>query len=362
MTRIGILSPSITSGDAVSNDVLGMHAVLSRLGYEARIFAEGWTITNPKVWPADSVEGFLRKPTDILVYHYSRGWEPGLELLRKDRWQTVIKYHNVTPPEFFDRYNSDYARMCLEGRKQLGPIARADCDLYLSASAYNMRELLTEGATEAQSFVVPPFHHIDRLDSLEPDVNVLGAFDDDQTNICMVCRVAYNKGHPALIEAFAAYHHDYNAASRLFIVGKEETRLSNYSLLLREMVRRLDLQGSVVFTGGVSDGALKAYYLVSQIFMITSEHEGFCVPLVEAMAMRLPIVAYASTAIPDTVAGAGLVWDSHNPYLLAESIHSVVENTSVSRTLGELGWQRYQQHFTNEKIETDFMSAMGRLL
>lgn len=362
MARIAILSPSITNGDAVSNDVLGMHAVLSRHGHEVRIFAEGWTITTPRIWPVSRISSFLKKPKDILLYHYSRGWTPGLDLLRSQECRTVIKYHNVTPPEFFVRYNADYARMCVEGREQLGPIARADCDLYLSASGYNMRELLAEGACLTKSFVVPPFHHIDLLDSIEPDVNVLGAYDDGLTNICMVGRVAPNKGHPRLIEAFAAYHHDYNANSRLFIVGKEETRLRNYSGLLREMVKRLDLQGSVVFTGGVSDQALKAYYLASQVFMITSEHEGFCVPLVEAMAMRLPIVAYASTAIPDTVDKVGLVWNDQNPYLLAESIHSIVENKSIRLALSEMGWRRYQQHFTTKKIEADFLNAVSRLL
>lgn len=362
MTRIAILSPSITSGDAVSNDVLGMHDVLRRQGHEVRIFAEGWTIRTPKVWPAHSIDDFLRKSSDILFYHYSRGWAPGLDLLRKPKWQTAIKYHNVTPPEFFVRFNADYARMCHDGREQLGPIARADCDLYLSASSYNMRELLAEGAGESKSFVIPPFHHIDRLHSTEPDVNVLGAFDDGLTNICMVGRVAPNKGHPRLIEAFAAYHHEYNVNSRLLIIGKEERRLKNYSNLLREMTKRMDLQGKVVFAGGVSDQALKAYYLASQVFMITSEHEGFCVPLVEAMAMRLPIVAYGSTAIPDTVDKVGLVWNDWNPYLLAESIHSIVEDKSVQSVLKEMGWRRYQQHFTNEKIEGDFMKSISKLL
>jgi glycosyltransferase involved in cell wall biosynthesis len=148
----------------------------------------------------------------------------------------------------------------------------------------------------------------------------------------------------------------------LLIVGKEETRLNNYSSLLREMVRRLGLQGHVVFTGGVSDQALKAYYLASRAFMITSEHEGFCVPLVEAMALRLPIVAYAASAIPDTVDDVGLVWEEHNPYLLAESIHSIVANKSISQALSEKGWRRYQEHFTNQRIETSFLNALGTLI
>jgi glycosyltransferase involved in cell wall biosynthesis len=362
MARIAILTPSITTGDAVSNDVLGMYEVLKERGYEARVFAEGWALDKPRVWPAPQVASFLKKPTDVLIYHYSRGWDPGLDLLRNLKCRKIIKYHNVTPPEFFARYNADYAAMCAEGRRQLGPVARSGCDLFLSASTFNMHELLAAGASASRSSVVPPFHHIDRLDSLDPDENRLNEYDDGKTNICMVGRVSPNKGHPALIEAFAAYHHDYNPNSRLIIVGKEEVRLGKYSALLRIMAKRLKVEPDVVFTGEVSDRALKAYYLAAHIFMITSEHEGFCVPLVEAMAMKVPIVAYASTAIPETVGSAGLVWEERNPYLLAESIKSIVGDPSLGKALAAMGWRRYAQHFTNAKIEAGFLTALNGVL
>ncbi len=362
MVKIAILTPSITTGDAVSNDVLGMYEVLRQSGRNVRVFAEGWTPTRPRVWPAPQVESFLNNSSDLLIYHYSRGWDPGLDFLRRLRCRKVIKYHNVTPPEFFVRYNTDFAAMCAEGRRQLQPVARSGCDVYLSASAYNMRELVGAGASESKSFVVPPFHHIDRLDSLEPEQSVLNEFDDGRTNICMVGRVSPNKGHPALIEAFAAYHHDYNPNSRLIIVGKEELRLAKYSALLRGMAKRLKLERSVVFAGEVSDRALKAFYLAAHVFMITSEHEGFCVPLVEAMAMKIPIVAYSSTAIPETVGPAGLVWKERNPYLLAESIKSIVSDQSVGKTLSDMGWRRYTQNFTNAKIEAGFLTAINGLL
>ena len=362
MSRIAILTPSITTGDAVSNDVLGMSETLTRLGHETRIYAEGWTLTEPRVWPAPKIKNFLRSPDDLLIYHYSRGWDFGLDLLRTLKCRKAVKYHNVTPPEFFERFNQDLVVMCLAGRKQLSSIAAAGCDLYLSASAYNERELLQEGVAQEKSFVVPPFHHIDRLDALEPERKVMDRYADGTTNILMVGRVSPNKGHPLLIEAFAAYNRDYNPLSRLFIVGKEETRLNAYNQLLRRMVKHFKLQGSVIFVGEVSDAALKAYYSIAHVFMITSEHEGFCVPLVEAMAMSVPIVAYGSSAIPVTVAGVGLVWSERDPYLLAESVNSIVRNRETGAALGKMGWRRYEQHFTNEKIRTKFLSAISRVL
>ncbi len=362
MTRIAILTPSITTGDAVSNDVLGMYDVLKERGYDVRVFAEGWALDKPRVWPSPQIGNFIRQSSDLLIYHYSRGWDPGLDLLRELKCRKIVKYHNVTPPEFLAGYNSDFAGMCLEGRQQLALIARSACDLYLSDSGYNLRELVSEGASDAKSFVVPPFHHVDRLHSVEPDASVLKSCNDGKVNICMVGRVAPNKSHPALIEAFAAYHHDYNPSSRLVIVGKEEVRLAKYSRLLRALDKRLDLQDDVIFTGEVSDRALRAYYAAAHVFMITSEHEGFCVPLVEAMAMKIPIVAYASTAIPETVGSAGLVWEERNPYLLAESIKSIVGDRSVGQALGARGWRRYEKHFTNARIETGFLGAVNGLL
>jgi glycosyltransferase involved in cell wall biosynthesis len=362
MTRVAILTPSITTGDAVSNDVLGMYNVLSELGHETRIFAEGWSFDKPKVWPAPKIDSFLKRPSDLLIYHYSRGWDFGLDLLRQRKWRTAIKYHNVTPPEFFIEFSEDVAKMCLEGRNQLPMIAGVGCDVYMSASSYNESELLEWGTPRTRSFVVPPFHHTSRLKLISADREVLNAYRDGKTNILMVGRVAPNKNHSGLIEAFAAYHHDYNPNSRLLIVGKTEQRLNVYNKFLKYTATQLNVADAVVFTGEVTDEQLKSYYSLADIFMITSDHEGFCVPLVEAMSMKIPIVAYRSSAIPDTVGRAGLVWTERDPYLLAQSVDSIVRDRSVGQALGDLGWERYQQLFTNERIQTRFISAIADLL
>lgn len=361
MRRVAIVTPSITASDAVSNDVVGMYRALQKHGLDTRIFAESWTLKFPKISPPEAIKRFLKKRDDVLIYHYSRGWDFGLSLLENPHNQTVIRYHNVTPPEFFVKYNADLAAMCLTGRQQINSIANANCDRYLSASAYSMRELVAEGASESKSFVVPPFHQIDRLRSVQADRKVLTAYGDSKTNICMVGRVAPNKGHPALIAAFAAYHHEYNSESRLIIIGKEETRLRQYSPLLREMAHRLKIKDAVVFAGEVSEAALKAYYQTAHAFMITSEHEGFCVPLIEAMAMGVPVIAYASSAITETVADAGIVWEERNPYLLAESLDRLIKK-SLSAHLCVKGQRRYQEKFTNQKIEESFLNAMSGVL
>ncbi len=362
MTRIALLTPTITTGDAVSNDIFGMKRVLEKHGHEVRIYSEGWTFTDPKVWPASKLRRYLRSSSDVLIYHYSMGWDVGLDLLRDSPSQTVIRYHNVTPPDFFAGISEAHALMCCAGREQLRELAGASCDLYLSASAYNMRELLAEGVDESRSFVMPPFHHVDRLHTIEADAAILSAYRDGRSNVLTVGRVSPNKGHVALLEAFANYFHCCNSNARLLIVGKEDAGLSIYSAVLREAVSTLNLGDAVVFTGSVSEAELKSYYLVSHVFATASEHEGFCVPLVEAMAMNVPIVAYSSSAIPETVGDAGLVWRERDPLLLAESINTFVKDEAIATALARMGQRRYVQLFTNERIEAEFMKALDNLL
>jgi glycosyltransferase involved in cell wall biosynthesis len=359
--RVAVVTSHLSLGDAVSNDVVGMCDALQRRGFEARMYAGGWDFTETKVYDVSEIYEFLTDPADLLIYHYSIGWNPGLELLRKLKCRTAIKYHNVTPPEFFAGISQWHEEKCLEGRLEIEEIARAGCDIYLADSEYNREDLLLEGVAEEKCFVVAPFHRIERLQRIEPDLDVLDKYRDGVTNILMVGRVAPNKGHVDLIEAFATYHHDYNRNSRLLIVGKEVPAFETYSRRLRELLTYTLSEDVVSLMGEVSDSALKAYYLLSSVFAIASEHEGFCVPLVEAMSMKVPVVAYASSAITALVGGAGFVLKERHPFLMAEAIDRLVRDEALSFDFGMMGWRRYEQNFTNEKIETELFRVLSKL-
>jgi glycosyltransferase involved in cell wall biosynthesis len=361
LRRAAIVTSHLSNGDAVSNDVLGMCDAFQRRGFEARLFAGSSDLSEPEVSDISEIYQFLRDPQDLLVYHFSIGWNPGLELLRKLNCRRVIKYHNVTPPEFFAGVSRWHEEKCLEGRGQVEEIVRAECEMYLADSDYNREDLLTEGVAEDKCYVVPPFHHIERLHAIEPDMDVFDKYRDGVTNILMVGRVVPNKGHADLIEAFAAYHHDYNRNSRLFIIGKELEPFKVYSTRLRELITYALSESSVSFMGEVSDQELKAFYLLSSVFAIASEHEGFCVPIIEAMSMKVPVVAYASSAIPVMVGRAGVVLKERHPYLMAEAINRLVRDETLSFDFGLTGWRRYEQNFTNEKIEAELFRILGKL-
>lgn len=361
MTRIGILSPSLSTADAVTNDALGMFDVLTRRGDDVRLFCESHSLRHRGIAELASIDRFLTKPSDILLYHYSLGWTPGVELLKQVKCRRVVKYHNVTPAMFFAGFSDYDEEQCELGRRQLNDLARAECDLYLSDSAFSMQELIAVGADEAKSFVVAPFHHIDRLAQTPADKETLQKYSDETVNVLAVGRVVPNKGYLQLLEAFAHYYYNCNRKSRLIIVGKGGEGFSPYAKLLHRSVDRLGLKESVVFTGGVPDQVLKACYVLAGAFVTTSEHEGFCVPLVEAMSMKLPITAFASTAIPETLGDAGIVWTERNPLLIAESIDLFMKDESVRSALGLRGRRRYERLFTNERIGNCFLEAMATL-
>lgn len=361
MTRVGILSPSFTTADALSNDAVGMYDVFRRGGHDVRLFCESHSLPHPAIHDTARIASFVREPNDILIYHYARGWDHGLQLLRELRCRRVIKYHNVTPAKYFAGFNQSDQEICEAGREQLADVVAEQCDLYLSASAFSMQELLELGSDPAKTFVVPPFHHIDRLAQITADAQTLQENSDGNAKIVSVGRVVPHKGVLQLIEVFAHYYHGCNRNSRLIIVGKGGEGLNAYSKLLHRAVDKLSLNGSVVFTGGVSDEVLKAYYEVADVFATASEHEGFCVPLVEAMSMKLPITAFASSAIPETVGDAGIVWNERDPVLLAESIDRFWRDTWVRNAFGMRGRKRYERLFTNQKIEERFVEALNLL-
>jgi len=131
MSRVAILTPSLAPADAVGNDVLQMSNVLTRKGHEVRVFCESHSLTDAVVFDIARLNKFLKSPNDVLIYHHSRGWDPGLELIRSLRCRRIIRYHNVTPPQFFDGYSRTDKELCERGRQELTQFAALRCDLYL---------------------------------------------------------------------------------------------------------------------------------------------------------------------------------------------------------------------------------------
>jgi len=360
--KAAILIPVLTSKDAVGADALAMARILDELGIETRIFCQSSSGVQRRTWPAEDMLAFAGGPDDLVIYHFSIGWPAAIEQLRKCRGFRIVKYHNITPPRFFESYSMEYRQACERGRDEIAAVATLGCDLYLGASAYNLHELNEAGVPIERGAVLAPFHRVQEIVEAEADVALIDALTDGARNFLMVGRVAPNKGHLQLVEAFSAYVRAYAEPARLILVGKIDPRLHAYTEAIRQRIDELGLIDHVLWIDGASEAQLKAAYLASHVFMLMSEHEGFCVPLVEAMALGTPIVAHASSAIPETLGDAGIAWQEQDPWLHAASAARLFADDELRSDLLERGRDRYRQSFSNDVLRQRFVELLEPLL
>jgi len=362
MKHIAICTSEISYGDAVSNDVLGMFNTLKEQNLKVSIFAENILISDKMVKNIDCINDFIRNSNDIIIYHLSAGWFKGLETLKKLDCIKILRYHNITPPDYFFGFSPGHIETCKGGIEQLYSIINLDMDMYLNDSRFNMVEMVSKGVEYSKCYVVPPFNNIEKLRDIKADINILYKYNDRKINILSVGRIAPNKGFERLIDAFIMYNKYFNKESRLIIVGDRHPWLSAYINYLDDKLKFMDFENSIIFTGKVSDEQLKSYFLISSVFALTSYHEGFCVPLVEAMSMKIPVIAYGSTAVTDTVGDGGIVWDDMDADLFAVTINEIITDRNAYFFIGEAGWRRYRENFTNKIIKENFLTVVGKYL
>lgn len=356
--NIGVLVPVLSEKDAVGTDALEMASAFERLGHRVRVFAQTTIGSVGKTSRPTALAEFVAAPHDLVVYHFSFGWPAAVPLLRSLRCRRVVRYHNITPPHFFEGYSPEYVAACESGRAEIGPLAELGCDLYLGASAFNLEDFAEAGVAPAQTAVLAPFNRIDRLLHAQADLMLLDRYRSGASTWLSVGRLAPNKGHLNLIDAFAAYRRAYDAAARLLIVGRADARLARYTGAVRARIDQLGLTDAVHFLSDVNDGELKAAYLVADALVSLSEHEGFCVPLAEAMALGTPVVGYAAGAVARTAGDAGLIWDENDPYLYAASVARLREDATLRQIVRERGIARVHDAFSTEVLER----ALGEIL
>ncbi len=309
-------------GDAIGHEVLGIQRVLRAAGYQSEIFCE---TADPRL--EDLTVDYRDLPAasradHILIHHFSIGSRASrVAFALPDRM--VLVYHNITPPEYFVDVHPLLVQLCYLGRRELGLYA-SRCDLALGDSEYNRRELDARGFPATGVLpVVPDFSHLDGA------ANYMQAatFDDDWLNVLFVGRMIPNKRIEDVIRFFHAYKKWFNPRSRLLLVGSH-SGFERYLAMLHAFIARIGAS-DVHFLGHVSNEELIAYYELADVFLSASEHEGFAVPLVEAFHMGVPVLAYAATAVPATMDGAGLMYDSKDPVHVAALVDSLATNRDL---------------------------------
>ena len=300
LNEIHQVLPDMTYGDAISSHAIAMKDYLRSLGYKSDIFIircyDKRVAREAKVFETDSIS---RKAG--LLYHHSIGSELTPYAIEHPGPKCLI-YHNITPAEFFIPYRPDFVASLEQGRSDLKKLFH-HFPLSVGDSAFNVSEL------QAYGFKMPGILPIavdpDKWNS-SPNSGLMANLQDGKANLLFVGRIAPNKRQDHLVNAFAHYlTMDPNA--RLIIVG-ERTTGDPYYAHVANAIEKYGLTQHVVLTGQVNDSELQAYYRTAYLFWSMSEHEGFCIPLVEAMWFDIPVLAYKSSAVPETLGEAGIMF------------------------------------------------------
>jgi glycosyltransferase involved in cell wall biosynthesis len=339
------LLPDFAAGDAIGTITLQMQAMLREMGFASEIYAAGVDDElRTSARKAKHLEADLRAG-DAVIYHCSIGSALASTVARL-RVPTMLLYHNITPASYYRDTNPRVALRLEQGREELAALVPR-VDLCAGVSEFNVEEMRLLGARRCA--VVPPLVDLHRL---RPRPSA----PQQPPLLVFVSRVAPNKRHDDLIRALAALRITAQPQARLAIVGRF-TDTEDYGASLRALSRDLGVEDAVEWLGRVDDAAVGDVYARASAFVCASEHEGFCVPLLEAMAFEVPIVAYAAGAVPDTMDGAGVLLRSKDPLLWAAALDRVIRDQPLRTALAAAGRRRLQD-FTPDAVRERLATAL----
>ena len=345
-----------TSGDAISNEARVMRKIFRSWGYESHIFSEAGRISpvlQQEIRDVDQVVQTLR-PGDIVLLHLSIGSRVN-DLFATLPCRKAILYHNMTPADYLRGIQEQTARKLTWGREQVCALA-GSASLVMADSRFNADELKNVGYSEIR--VLPLLLDFASIRA-RPDRKVLRTLRDGKVNVLFVGRSVPNKRLEDVLSAFYYFQKFVEPNSRFIHVGSH-AGMERYQMMLQTLVRKLDLE-NVLFPGTVSQEELSAYYQGAHLFLCMSEHEGFCIPLIESMVHDVPILAYAAAAVPETLDGAGVLFREKQFDVIAEMMGQVVRNKPFREALVRAQRIRLSR-FEQRKLESELKACLTPMM
>lgn len=301
----------------------------------------------------------LLKKDDIIILH--EGCATDLNVwVQSQKCRKIMVYHNITPAHFFSQYDSVSEKNCAVGIEQVKKLKNT-FNMILTASAFNKQDLINMGYN-CSIYVRPPLIPFDDYKT-PPSNEILGKYDDDYTNIIFVGRISPHKCQHDVVRAFVDYQKHYNKKSRLFIVGSYSFD-SSYHERLREYVEKITqcaAADNIIITGHTKFNEILAYYKCADLFLCQSEHEGFCVPLVEAMIFDVPVVAYDSSAIGETLGGSGFLMKEKKPLETAAVMNKILTDDNLRKSIIENQRERLAD-FQYDKVKASFLGYLDKFI
>ena len=338
--------PAAHRGDAVGDHTRALRELFRRWGHQSDVFA---------IEIDEELHGDVRPWTDpaaragdVTILHFAQSSPMTAEFAHL-HGRRVLQYHNVTPAAFFAPFDTGLARIAAAARNEVKALVRS---VHLAAgdSDYNRREL--EALGFRRTIVVPLLVNTARLREAPRRPALEALLQDGLANILFVGRIAPNKkieDHLRMAEHYKRY---VDGSYRFIFVGRHDAVPAYYRAIRSLVAEYRMLPERFLFPGAVPDEDLAAYYRHAHAYVSLSEHEGFCAPLVEAMAMDVPVLAYAAAAVPETLGGAGVSFAPKDLEQAAEWLGALIYDQPVRQSVIE-GQRRRVRDFDRARVEPD---------
>ncbi|MCP5048728.1 MAG: glycosyltransferase family 4 protein [bacterium] len=331
--------PAFHKGDAIGNSALSFHRYLREKGIESRLIA--LTIDHSLRKETTYLREYKLNPTQdsLKILHFAIPSEMTDYFLELGGKKAMI-YHNITPAHFFTDYSDEMVRIATNGRKHLERLQNC-FGVSIADSAYNAEELealhfdnvkISPLMVNPEDYGVPYNEMFCRL------------LRDGRKNIVFVGRITPNKKVEDLIKVLYIYKKYISPTIRLVVTGNVRS-MSNYFHAIREMASRFDLStDDLFFTGHIPFEELLSVYRAGDVFLSMSEHEGFCLPLIESSYFRLPVVAFDAGAVAETLDGSGILFNEKSFENVAGLIERVLYDERLRETLKNLQAERIEKY------------------
>ncbi len=352
--RLIQIAHALTQHDGASKFVQSLDGMFRKLGYETEIFAHRLDekIQDPRIRTMECFDGTAE---DIVIYHMTTGTSFN-KWVAKYPHKIVLYYHNITPARFFFGNAWGSWLKCIQGRRQLKAIVRNTFYAW-GASEYSCGELREMGLQKVKRLaqIVNPADFTNR----PPVKAIADKYQDGRLNLLVVGRGVPHKKQDEAIEVLKYYKENIDSNVRLILVGNVKP---SYGKKLHKLAAEYQLEQDIVFAGNVSDDELCTWYQISDALLSLSEHEGFCIPLIEAMIFDKPVFAYGAAAVPETVGRAGILLEDKDPAKVSELIRSTLADDAVLERLAGERRQRLQElsyEAIFEQVKNDMESILA---
>ena len=339
--------PAAHKGDAIGDSARRVRSLLRELGHQSDLYA--MTIDDDLRGDVIPWTDASATSGDLTIFHFALV-SPMTQAFAQLPSGRVLQYHNVTPAHFFAGYDADIFRLAMLGRQDLKSLA-GHTDMAFGDSEYNRQELESLGFTNTGVFPIAVdtgrIIGAPRRPALEKVLE-----DEGWLNFLFVGRIVPNKKIEDHIKLAEHYKRYVDEQYRFIFVGKTDATPKYYAAI-QAMIERFRMpEGRFIFTGPVPDDDLATYYRMADVYISLSEHEGFCVPLLEAMAADVPVLAYSAAAVPDTLGGAGVQFAPKDLEYAAELLGELAYNDTL-RAQVIAGQRRRLADFGDDRIRME---------